>query len=310
MSRMLLTGWGLIVIASLPALAADSKTFEQRGEAAHAAYQELLDRGREKSNRVPIVELREVFDEHYQDYLDRDISGFSEAELLGLHDALGTLLFYAQDADMARLMANVSNAIERRFPQSTSGHLEKTFEYLVETRLFEQARDFAKLHNEKLDAEAFVVRDDIGKDLDGPSVFTVRAENGVATLSRKAIELDKGNWVIVESEPRCYFSRKFLEYLEANKELREKFAGESLWLMRQGATVPLGPIVKWNEEADFVELTVSYNDDEWPREITLTATPTFSFVKEGKVIHQARGWLGEESLPELARGFELLEAGE
>lgn len=268
----------------------------------------VIQDSREQRRSRPDV-FKEKFESLFGQYMDRQgRSGLDSKELRILHSAVDSLAFYVKDADTAERLAEISNEIESRDSEGNKSHLAETYEELIEARLFVAADKFADKYRGKVIPESFEWMSGT-TSYSGPTVITVERKGRVMTLTRKAANIADGAHVIVAAHPGCGFCKRAIEYIENDEKLAPAFMGNAQWVATQGATIPLGSIVDWNQTYDFADLVISYKDSEWPEEIVFSRTPIFYFLVNGKVVYRVVGWQGEQTASELLTGFEMLKVG-
>lgn len=270
-------------------------------------FRDLVIREARGQRRLQTDVFTQKFEELFGPYADPDVrSGLDSAELRLLHSAADATTFYTQDPGVAELLAAISDELEQEDESGDKSHLAETYEELIEARLYVLAADFAKRHKKTVVPESFELVSAKTR-YRGPSVIEVGDNQGMKTLARKPAGIAEGPRIIAIMHHGCAFSKQAVEHIEANEKLAGQFAGRTLWVMRQGATIPLDPIIEWNRNSELVDLVVSYKDSEWPEEILFTNTPVFYFLMDGEVVHRVMGWQGENTLSELAIGFEMLQ---
>jgi len=269
-------------------------------------YDALIDAGIEAGSRVHRGVFRKLFEDELGDFIkSSEFRGYSLEQLVGLHAAVSHYLFYSNDPELALVIREISDEIETREETVPATHLEITYESLIEARLFSEAAEFASRYRGNF-VPALIDWQPQSDLPTGPAVIDVIGGSGKPTLLARPVKINKGRGVIVEAEPRCEVSRQLAQYLES-QSLFEQESHSSLWVVRQGATIPLEPILDWNNTSN-IDYVISYEDEAWPSEFTFSLTPVVSFLKDGKLVHQIVGWRGQETVQELQVAFESLRS--
>lgn len=166
----------------------------------------------------------------------------------------------------------------------------------VRLRNFDEARRFRESfasvgHLEEIPEVA------IAPDLDetAPSRFSL---SGDGTLELESVALGAGEFVLVVADPVCHFTQDAVVSIQDDAELREYFAGNSLWVAPDGLELGLDALGKWNRAFPQYELGLVNDIRDWTG-VDYWDTPTFYFYENGKVVRTIRGWPPEGHVAEL-----------
>lgn len=105
------------------------------------------------------------------------------------------------------------------------------------------------------------------------------------------------------SHPLCHFSSAAARAIESHAILSEIFQSSATWIAPPDRHLGTAEIASWNAQHPRSKHRIAYSRTSWP-ELTGWATPTFHFMKDGKVMEIVAGW------PEEGNGQALLEAAE
>src|SRR5690606_13700951 len=111
------------------------------------------------------------------------------------------------------------------------------------------------------------------------------ADDGRVRLEN--VDLDNGEFVLVVADPACHFTQDAVVAIQDDRELREYFAGNSVWLAPDGLELRLDGVTKWNRALPQYRLALVTDIRDW-KDIDYWNTPTFYFYEEGKVVRTLR----------------------
>lgn len=216
-----------------------------------------------------------------------------EVELL--YSAGHLVSFYATDAHVEDMRRAFDELVMRGKASATT--YQDMYETYVLARQFDQARQFASLHT-TVEFEAIPdVLDPIGDHDLGPTELALDVE-GVA-LERRAVHLEHG--VLAVFHPNCHFSQNAVAAIEADPALTRLFREQAHWLQPPDGRIEFDSFRAWISEHSPERVGIAWSTSEW-RSFDLTSTPTFYFVRQGKVVATVSGW------PKEGRRDELLAA--
>jgi hypothetical protein len=162
---------------------------------------------------------------------------------------------------------------------------KKFYAALVESRHFDKARVFAKLHPFAADQTVPDVVDTVARD--GPTTLVVK--DGGKKLVRKAIDLSKGRHIVITSSPLCHFSPRAIRSIESDAVLRPLIRDHALWIVPPDRSTSFSTVANWNRFHPHEQMEFAYRREEWPM-IERWETPVFYFLKDGHVVSKVTGW--------------------
>jgi hypothetical protein len=177
---------------------------------------------------------------------------------------------------------------------------EKVFAALVESRLFEKARAFAKLHRlASVEAVPDVV-DNVAHN--GPTRLLV--SDGGKRLVRKSAVLKSGRLIVVISSPLCHFCQRAIRSIENDASLRPLVLDHALWIVPPDQSTPFATVATWNREHPHEQMAYAYRREEWPM-VERWETPVFYFLKDGRIVSTVTGWPRTGRKAEIRRSLRL-----
>ena len=176
----------------------------------------------------------------------------------------------------------------------------KVYAALLESRLFDKARSFAKVHRlAAVEPVPDVVDDAVRK---GPTMLLVR--DGGKKLIRKSVDLREGPLIVVISSPLCHFCQRAIRSIESDAVLRPLMRDHALWIVPPDQSNPFATVATWNRLHPHEQMAFVYRREEWPM-VERWETPVFYFLKNGHVVSKVRGWPRAGRKAEIRRSLRL-----
>ncbi len=132
-------------------------------------------------------------------------------------------------------------------------------------------------------------------------VYDVSDDSQTATVRHLPVEA--GPKIVIAAFGACPVTSRALKYLETDKDLLRA-------LQTNGAIVtarfePAG-VAYLNSQFSAARLSIAYEIEDWPG-IDFSSSPTFYFLKDGKILHQFVGWgPAADSIREFNKGLRLI----
>lgn len=271
-------------------------------QADYSALVAVQDASRTASEKDAATSIAQAYQKHFEPTATGAIEALSTADVDIVFRAANIAAGYTFDRTYALQMKRAydllaqRDALRARYPQSM-------LEVFVFARMLDEARRFAE------------ATPSLGVTLPTFKKRNVRAgrptlwtfEDGGGALVQRAADLD-APMIVVVSHPLCGFSQAAATQILEDEDLRARFMPPSVWLLPQTALFDAREVQAW--EAAHHPFTMAYANTqaEWPM-IDSWATPTFYFLKGGKVVHKVVGWPAEGRKAELREGLAKLDAG-
>ena len=221
-----------------------------------------------------------------------DRSGFdslSDEQVRDIYDAALMAAYYSHDAAATNTMRHAWDVLDRR-GQTSAGLADEMVSVYVASRMFSEAKSFARLHKERVTAKPPAFADLRLRRTQGTALAV--SANG-SQLTRREVPVSQGAVVVVVGSPSCYFSRLATEAIEHDTELGPVMTKHAIWLIPQSVIRDFGTISRWNEIHPGARFSLIYRQEEWSF-LASSATPTFYFLKDGKLVSTVVGWPGPE----------------
>lgn len=120
------------------------------------------------------------------------------------------------------------------------------------------------------------------------------------SLRHEAFHPSLAPHILVIGHPLCHFTRQAVEDIETNPATKHLFAAHARWLAPQDGRIPedFQVFISWNTLHPDEAMSFAYRESDWPL-LDTWATPTFYFIKDGKVAAKLAGWPDEGNIPAL-----------
>lgn len=218
-----------------------------------------------------------------------------DGDLRLLFRAATSAQFYALDDRYTDAMLRLFNELERRRLGAPADGRD-VFEALVASRRLVAASEFAARHPAASFESIPQVHDAVTKEAE-PTVWRLDGEN---RLERVGVDFATTR-IIVVAHPSCHFTQHAVRDIEGDRDLATLFEQHALWVAPQRGRFDLDLFRDWNELHAGMPMTIAYKRSEWPG-INGWETPTFYFLRQGRVVKVVTGW------PDTGRRNELVEA--
>lgn len=286
------TGWfrrmgqPVVVLAlacALPVMSSPAdQSIEQRMQAlleADQAYRHLP--GREHRARIA-----HAYDGLFGSADPSRLGTASTAELRTRFRAADMAAFYSFRLKDVQTMRTVLDELVRR-DEVTAKELGDMHRAYVGLRRFDEARSLASAHH-LVDVEGIpAVVDAAPASRRATTALCVSPTSDA--LTRRRLDLDTYTGVVVISHPLCHFSRNAVSAIEQDPVLETLFRAHSIWIAPVDRRLHLDTLRQWNRQHPIAPHAIAYVRDEWPP-ATSWSTPSFHFLKNGRVVGKVTGW--------------------
>jgi hypothetical protein len=171
---------------------------------------------------------------------------------------------------------------------------------LIDVRDFDGARRFLAAHPEHALNPLPPVENDSTSHADQPSVLAIDVSHHA--LIHRTTHLTDSAYIIVAGHPNCHWSRNAVHDLEANAAMQDLFRDHAHWITPQDGHVAddFGTFVEWDRRHPAFKMSFAYKQSEWPL-VSSWSTPTFYFIKDGKVAAKVVGWPDQGNIQALTK---------
>jgi len=246
-----------------------------------------IDRRAGTAQPEKLAAVRSAFHQLQSRYDDliKNLPSASQSELESLWKLSSFMAFSTNEFAFAGNMMLIDDEYERRKVLPPIALRERLLESLVGFRDFERARSYAAKARIPLERIP-QIEDSLNISKDGLSILRVDTEKEV--LLRENVDLDNQVHIFVVSFIGCTFSRHAADAIERHELLRNWMKKRSTWIITPGLLY-FDDVLAWNRRHPSTAFSYVDKMESW-RFLDDLSTPTFYFVKQGKVILKLKGW--------------------
>jgi hypothetical protein len=271
-------------------------------DALLAAQQDLA------KQRLPWREQANAVAQKYIDLAFKTIetrsNSLSNADLNWLLEAQLLTNLYAKDGEGLAALEYSFAELEKR-DNIQRKHVQQLFSLYISIRRFDAAAALAKKYSAfNLEALPRVVAND-GVDKNLRAIWLI--DKAEKHLTREPVHFSSDWQLVAISHPLCHFSKNALTYIKNDKVLAKSFEGHLTLIGPQDGNLQFDVMQKWNAENPSmrihpVDQQIAFTEfDQW-------STPTFYFMKAGKVVYKFNGWPKEGNRAQLDEGLRKVGA--
>lgn len=252
-------------------------------------------------NAIEHVYLKEMAG--YQSPVTLKLS--SPAELDALFRAAHDVYFYTEKTRYLRDLQRDFSTLENRKLAKQRYYVDMYQAYL-EARDVSEATDLWKRHPQVADHQPPRIVRGRGMVFDPLAPAALHWDGSMHAFQLENIDADKLRVVVVGS-PLCPFTRRFVHAMEADPALTAMFK-HSFWLTPQDGSNLDGDLMSiWNRKHPEAMMDPVYRAAAWPM-IDDWETPTFYFLRHGRVLKKVIGWPKKGRKPALMAAMQELRA--
>lgn len=254
------------------------------------------------------AELGTLVDQRFDELVGQRKYGaferLNDHQLDDLFTAAQSASFYSLSAESVTKLDRIFGVLKSR-GAATTRHAQLMIEAFLSQRQFWRARAIA-------DEFGMNVQVPLLTDLtephnsSKPTLLTINPERSILVRRKVSIDPDALTVLIVGS-PFCGFFRAAHRDIFQDEQLASLVLNHAIWIVPQSGRLGLSQITGWNEQHPYSPLKLAFKNSEWTWIDTWT-TPTFYFVRNGRVARKIKGWPSSDTTEVLRRAFsDLLE---
>ena len=231
-----------------------------------------------------------------------DLTKVASRDLHAMFKAAAAVDFYeATDAHLADLR-RVMTALEDRH-EASANEVETFYGALFQGRKFDDMAAYHATHTEAGLPDPIAYR---GAPV-GPTAHTVLTVAPTTNeVSGSSVDLAKGAHILVIAHPLCHFTQHAMSAIASDPTMEKVFARTSAWVAPADRNVDIAPFQDWNRKHASTPIAIAYAANAWP-EVRIWQTPTFIFLKDGKVTGEVVGWPQEGNMEALRQELSKLQ---
>jgi len=230
----------------------------------------------------------------------------SDNRLMWLYNAISPVVSLASYEEILSGFSSIVIEIERRgLDVDISPRLRSSdpsqflYESYLAARLYESAISVADRY--EVSERFYAIEALKGRSEEGQSaLLRFEKEDSKWNIAVSPFDPNEGAKIIVVAHPDCGPSRQALEYFELDRDIPSDVIDRVHWVVPQSRTFPLSPVEEWNAAQENTELSVIYDENQWPQQIGTTGTPVFFFMKDGERKKVVEGWPDDDQFDVLA----------
>jgi hypothetical protein len=227
-----------------------------------------------------------------------------EGDLAALYQAAHAVTFYAHDKNYLNDMV-LDMQILQQHGAVTGMELDQMYQSFISLRQFDAAKQFLATHP-SLDVEPLPHVERIPA-MPSDAKLVLQTVPGQNTLIEKPIVLNRQIQIIVVGHPLCHFTQHAVQDLQHYPDVWHALNQHAIWIAPQDGILDITDFQKWNRHYPEAKMAAVYNQNDWPM-IDYWGTPTFYFMRNGKLVDEVSGWPNLTALEQGMRKLGLLNA--
>lgn len=295
----------LLTAACASCSLADVHAADDAIKSRYAAFEKQVEAHDRSSHRAFTRHVDDRYQEGFGDRVRKLDEEVSVNELQQLFDAATLACFYSAQIGQARDMQRILDRLIEK-SAATEQHFSRMFDAYVQVRLFAEAAEIQRLHGTASMAPLPKFDDLDMAASDAPTELIVDVDRRLMT--RQIAVLPSDPYILVAAHPQCHFTHNAFVAIAADVELSTLFRVHAKWLKPPGMQLEFDAVQNWNSHYPDAPMTIAWRSEEWSL-VDSWGTPTFYFIRDGKVSATVTGWPTEGRTDELraaARSIGLL----
>lgn len=279
--RASLTATALLLLTSSVCLAASSI------DESYSKLSEIDRSNIHQPTRKRALLIRKAYIELFSQWRGSNLADVNKDDLQLLFLAASKMTAYNSDKNSARelltiLWAMDANGLARTF------HYDRTYKTLINARMLQEAKNLAsEKHLTNVNPAPVIIEAPSAPKQ--PSELLIDSTRNI--LKMQSVDL-RDFQVIAVVSPFCHPSRNAMEDIKRDPKLNSLFKNHGKWVTSAIALYDFNEIQDWNRSHPNAQMTISYQDDQWPLEFW--NTPTFYILENGVVKQILKGWSSKQ----------------
>lgn len=194
----------------------------------------------------------------------------------------------ASDSFNAQTIADMTmdlQELERR-GKAAPVHYSQMYDMLVSARMFDAAREFYAKHASANLEPLPAIEEEAKSTRDSPSLLILQRDKQVLVHRDFAVAPSQ---ILVVAHPLCHFSQYAVHDIEGNAFLKAVFKAHATWIAPPYGGLQVAAFSDWNQNHPDAPMGMAYRRSAWSM-IDTWETPTFYFLRNGRVIAKVTGW--------------------
>ena len=223
-----------------------------------------------------------------EDLSPERLRGYSDETLDAVHDALVKISFYLPDEEGCALRQEKAFEEKVRRGKASGDDAERMYNAFIMSGLFEKAAAVRlRLPGDSLPEVPAIIS---GADsvASGWRAYKISAEGKKAELVSLP---NDGARVVMVMRPGCEFAEMAADAIFSDPELGPAFRANGFMLTRKFDAAGVEAVKK---RSNFDAVYIARRSSDFPGFSLLRISPTFYFVKDGKILDEFSGWANDE----------------
>lgn len=293
---MVRVGSSIILLFACVAFAQSARadTMQQRFNALDALYEKSYSTSSERARAVD-----SAFLDGFSDLLDTSkVSALSDEDLRYAFSAANIAASATSDASITQAMRQVLDALSKRKLATRSDRMNYWGQLVMERRT-----DEANAYSRANPGDAFPLQPVIkGRASAGSPAFLQATDASKQVFISVPVDVTKGARVIVVGHPYCHFTRNAVAAIDQDPKLSEAIGKVAMFIMPPRRTLDSTEAEDWNKVHPQEAMHLVERKTDWPM-VDSWDTPTFYFLRDGRVVTKVTGWPREGHMSELLAGL-------
>jgi hypothetical protein len=226
------------------------------------------------------------------------LSTLSDESLSSIFRVLNTVVFYTSDARYLPEMQSVAEQILLRGALSPA-QVDRLYGAYVRSRMFAEAEQFLRTHRPQAQSPFPAISKDASFNAALPAIIKLQEEG----LLIANIRMDSSLQIVVTTGPYCAPSQRALRDISSDSSLSAFFRRHALWLLPVDSDLHVDHLKRYSELAAVGSVGVAYDRTGWSL-VDSWSTPTFYFLRDGRVVTKVQGWPKGGRLEEVRRAIQ------
>lgn len=288
----------ILSIISVPVLALAGQANETDHQEFMSNLQGQVQEAIEEGRRVESAALSDKYIDLYRSVVsERELRELSQATIEQLYSSG----FYALDLSLERRVAEsfrgVAREMKRReqtFRHSAANHIlnDPDRAILYSYYVLRETNSAARwIERNDMDAVPWSVESEPGsKRVETRRLWSPKPTSSRIRMEVEDIPVEQNRLLIAIVHPHCAPSRRAMNYYESLSSNRSSEALDIVWAIAQRESVPIEPIIRWNDSHDETKMKLLVDMDEWPEDMGDLQTPAFYRIDGHEVTGRVVGW--------------------
>ncbi|UJB17266.1 MULTISPECIES: hypothetical protein [Lysobacter] len=263
-------------------------------ETKFQAFDSAITSALNKTDPVKSREIERSYKSLFGNEQGRPTAAWSSSDLKLGFRAASQVAFYSLDDRYLEDMARYLTLLEAN-KQASTAEYGAMYGALVQARRLDLAKTMYLEHG-NAEMEPLPHQDERPSSENKAREWSVDSEGSLTLHSHQP----KAAEIIIVSHPSCGFTRRAVQDLDAAFGKSSPFFLSTHWLTPQDRRFQVDSLRKWNGQHSNARMFIVYKQREWSQ-FDSWDTPTFYFLKNGKLKQKIVGWPNKEQVGKIMK---------